>query len=286
MGMAEILRQSRRMWWRGTYKGTIFRYPNGEVVCDDALNLLNALQDQSATVIFLDPPFNLGKAYGKNGKRADQKSEDDYGRYMTRIILRAAEVLKPGGALYLYHIPKWALRLASVTEDHLLFRHWIAVSMKNGFARGKRLYPAHYALLYFTKGPPETFRRPKIAKPICPRCNKDLRDYGGYKKYVEQGINLSDVWEDISPVRHRRFKHRKANELPMKLVRRILQISGSRDGLVVDPFSGAGSMLVAAREAGIRFVGGDVDQGLLKIIDERLQCEALMKKTKSKGANP
>ena len=34
--------------------------------------------------------------------------------------------------------------------------------MKNGFARGKKLYPAHYALLYFTKGMPASFQRPKI----------------------------------------------------------------------------------------------------------------------------
>jgi site-specific DNA-methyltransferase (adenine-specific) len=273
--MADIVRQSRRKWWRSTYRGTVYRYPDGEIVCDDALNLLAALRDGSASVIFLDPPFNLGKTYGRNGKAEDRKTEGEYGKYMARVIVRATEVLEPGGALYLYHIPKWAVRLAVVAEGHLEFRHWIAVSMKNGFVRGQRLYPAHYALLYYTKGPPKAFSRPKIPKPVCARCKKDLRDYGGYKRYVEDGINLSDVWDDISPVRHRRFKHRRSNELPLKLVRRILEISGSRNGLLVDPFSGAGSMIVAAREAGMRFVGGDVDHGFLKVIDARLNGEVL-----------
>ena len=268
--MGHVIERSRRRWWNGTYRGTIRRYRDGEIVCADALCFLNALREESAAVIFLDPPFNLGKAYGRNGSKADRKSEGEYRAYMAKIISRSAAVLETGGALYLYHIPKWAIRLASEVESHLTFRHWIAVSMKNGFVRGERLYPAHYALLYYTKGDPGIFNRPKIPKPICARCRKDLRDYGGYKKYVEDGINLSDVWDDISPVRHRSAKHRRSNELPVKLVSRILAISGKGAGLVVDPFAGTGSMLVAAREAGMSFVGADIDRGFLHTVEARL----------------
>lgn len=268
--MTQVIEKSRRRWWNGTYEGIIYRYHDGEIVCADALRFLNALRDESAAVVFLDPPFNLGKAYGKNGKKADRKSEAEYEEYMAKIISRSAKVLEPGGALYLYHIPRWAIQLANEAETHVTFRHWIVVSMKNGFVRGQRLYPAHYALLYYTKGDPKNFSRPKIPKPICARCQKDLRDYGGYKKYVEDGINLSDIWDDISPVRHNRFKHRRSNELPMKLVSRILEISGKKGGLVVDPFAGTGSMLVAARDAAMSFVGCDVDRESLDIIHGRL----------------
>ena len=73
---------------------------------------------------------------------------------MKQVIDRSAEVLKDGGALYLYHIPKWAIRLAPFLEHALDFRHWIAISMKNGFVRGNHLYPAHYALLYYTGSSP------------------------------------------------------------------------------------------------------------------------------------
>ena len=270
--MAHVMNMSCRRWWRRTYHGTTYRYPDGEIVCDDALRLLDALRNGIAAVVFIDPPFNLGKAYGKKGKEADRRSEAQYHEYIAKVIARSAEVLEPGGALYVYHLPKWAIQLANVAEAHLTFRHWIAISMKNGFVRGKRLYPAHYALLYYTKGEPKALNRPKIPRPICARCKKDLRDYGGYKEYVADGINLSDVWDDISPVRHRRHKHRRSNELPMKLVSRILEVSGTKGGLVVDPFAGAGSMLVAAREARMRFVGGDVDPDSLDVMDARLDA--------------
>ncbi|HUF03694.1 MAG TPA: site-specific DNA-methyltransferase [Aridibacter sp.] len=277
--MAVELKRSRKKWWARTYSGDIVRFPDGEVVCDDALKFLGSLRKESADIVFIDPPFNLGKSYGQNGAVSDNKSETEYLEYMTEVISCATTVLRPGGAMYLYHIPKWAIRLSNVLEKHLDFKHWIAISMKNGFARGQSLYPAHYALLFYTKGRPSSFFRPKIPKPICARCGKDLRDYGGYKKFVEKGINLSDIWDDISPVRHKQFKFRRNNELPLKLVSRILDISGTRRGLVVDPFSGTGSMLVASRKAGMQFVACEIEQEYVRKIEQRLELEVEEHKT-------
>jgi len=268
-----LLKQSRRGWWKGTYKGTIYRHTAGEIVRDDALRCLESLRDGCADIVFLDPPFNLGKRYGKNGSHHDRKRESEYVEYMEKVIARSAKVLKDGGALYLYHIPKWAIRLSPYLEQHLDFRHWIAISMKNGFVRGDHLYPAHYALLYYTKGKPGSFNRPKVPKPICARCKKELRDYGGYKEYVANGINLSDVWDDVSPVRHRKTKTRAANELPLVIPERVVTISGCRGGLVVDPFAGSGSTLVAALSAGMRFVAADCEEEYCALMSKRISGE-------------
>ena len=76
----------------------------------------------------------------------------------------------------------------------MLFRHWIAVSMKGTFPRGRKLYPAHYALLYFTKGVPRIFNRDQVRLPIpkSRHCNKDVKDYGGHRKYLNPlGLNLN-----------------------------------------------------------------------------------------------
>ena len=262
--------RSRRRWWKSTYKGQIYRHPKGEIVHDDALNCLTSLRDECADIVFLDPPFNLGKRYGKNGSHHDRKKESEYVAYMAKIVARSAEILKDGGALYLYHIPKWAIRLSPLLEEHLDFRHWIAISMKNGFARGAHLYPAHYALLYYTKGKPGVFNRPKVPKPICAKCKRDLRDYGGYAKYVADGINLSDVWDDVSPVRHPKTKTRAANELPLVIPQRAIAISGVKDGLVVDPFAGSGSTLVAAVEARMRFVAADCEEEYCDLMLQRV----------------
>jgi len=230
------------------------------------------MRTETADIVFLDPPFNLGKPYGRRAARADRLAQDEYFAYMTQVLSQATRVLKHGGALYLYHIPRWAIRFASTLAPQLSLRHWIAISMKNGFPRRNYLYPAHYCLLYFTKGEPKIFSRPKIAPSRCRHCRAYVKDYGGYERFVRNGINLSDIWDDISPVRHSKYKHRKSNELPILVLRRVVSISGKRGGLLVDPFAGAGTSLVAAQESKMRYVGGDSVPGYCRLMIRRLDA--------------
>ncbi len=271
------VKQSEQIWQSGTHKGSFYRKPHGEIIHDDALHCLESMHESCADIVFLDPPFNLGKRYGKNGSHHDRKKECDYLDYMKKVISRSAAVLKEGGALYLYHIPKWAIRLSPYLEQCMQFRHWIAISMKNGFVRGDYLYPAHYALLYYAKGIPNVFQRPKVPKPICARCKKELRDYGGYKKYVKDGINLSDVWDDVCPVRHQNTKTRIANELPLVIPERVITISGRRGGLIVDPFAGSGSTAIAAMAAGMKFLVADSETEYCELMVKRVSKYSSMK---------
>jgi site-specific DNA-methyltransferase (adenine-specific) len=114
--------------------------------------------------------------------------------------------------------------------------------MKGTFPRGKKLYPAHYALLYFTKGEPNTFNRDDIRLPIpsCRHCGKDVKDYGGHRKALNPlGINLTDIWDDTAPARHTQFKARWGiNELKPVIPSRCIQMSTTVGDVVLDPFAG------------------------------------------------
>ena len=272
--MRNVARQdtgmARGTWWKDGPPGPVQQLPRGQVVCADALDFLCHLRDACALVVFIDPPFNLGKAYGDDGE-GDRRRAHEYLAYMTKVIERACVVLREGGALYFYHIPRWAIAFANILGRSLDFQHWISISMKNGFVRPKHLYPAHYALLHFSKGKPSIFRRPKIPTQRCRHCQGYIRDYGGYEKYVRRGINLSDVWDDISPVRHAKYKHRTPNELPLEIPRRAVSISGWPNGLFVDPFAGSGASLVAAQERGMRFVACDRKEEYCNLMARRLR---------------
>lgn len=257
-------------WWTSIPRQIIYSSRSGEVVRSDALEALTGLSDKCVDLAFIDPPFNLGKNYGSNGKSGDRLAEEDYYQYLCQMLTEVVRTLKPGGALYLYHIPRWALRFAAVLDEYLSFRHWIAISMKNGFVRGEGLYPAHYALLYFTKGAPAVANRPKISPATCPHCDEYIRDYGGYAEHVADGVNLSDVWDDLSPVRHAKYKNRTANELPMKLTSRVLSISGTPGGVLLDPFAGSGTSVMAARAHKMKFIAIDRELENCKLIVERL----------------
>jgi site-specific DNA-methyltransferase (adenine-specific) len=253
------------------YKVYRRRHLKGRVFLGDASAFLQGLRAASADIVFLDPPFNLGKLYIAGKPHADSLPDETYKAWLTGILNQSIRVLKPGGALFLYHLPRWAMVFGFELMNRLQFRHWIAVSMKNGFVRGRRLYPAHYALLYMTKGDPTIFRRPKLSLEFCRSCGQTVKDYGGYRLIVEtKGLNLSDVWDDLSPVRHAREKLRKQNQLPLAFTDRVIEISGSPNMLLVDPFVGSGSSIVSAVRAGMRFAACDVVESNCEVVTNRL----------------
>jgi site-specific DNA-methyltransferase (adenine-specific) len=242
----------------------------GYVAAGDALDFLRSIRGEAAGVVFLDPPFNLGKKYCAE-KEIDALPQRIYEGWLKEVLVEAVRILRPGGTLYLYHLPVWAVRFGEFLDSRLEFKHWIAIAMKNGFIRGKRLYPAHYGLLMFTKGEPARLTRPKLTPLRCRHCGEYVKDYGGYLPIIEKkGINLSDFWDDLSPVRHANRKHREANELPQLLFDRIIEISGSPGQLYVDAFAGTGSGVIAAARKGLRFAACDLVRANCNIISRRL----------------
>jgi len=273
-----------KAWWRDTPKEIVYASRTGDIVRADALAALKHVADECVDVAFLDPPFNLGKTYGADGKAGDLLSDVEYQGYISGVLGEVIRTLKPGGALYLYHIPKWAMVFAGQLNGALNFRHWIAVSMKNGFVRGHGLYPAHYALLYFTKGAPAVANRPKIEPATCPHCDEYTKDYGGYTSHIVNGVNLSDVWDDLSPVRHSKYKNRVANELPMKLASRVMAISGKSGSVLLDPFAGTGTSVLAARNKKMKFIAIDRELSNCQLIAERIGRVQMARKPKAQTA--
>ncbi|MGH9718719.1 MAG: DNA-methyltransferase [Bryobacteraceae bacterium] len=239
-----------------------FSTARGAVYKADCMKLFAALRDECVDTVFADPPFNLGKDYG-NGAHQDDLETADYLNWCFGWIDEAVRVLKPGGAIFIYNLPQWAYHLAMHLQSQgMTFRHWIAISMKGTFPRGKKLYPAHYALLYFTKGSPKTFNRDDVRVPVprCRHCKKDVKDYGGHRKYLNPlGLNLTDFWDDTAPARHTRFKARWGiNELKPLIPSRCIMLSTQEGEIVLDPFAGGGSTFEAAEKLKRMWIGAEI----------------------------
>jgi site-specific DNA-methyltransferase (adenine-specific) len=244
--------------------------PLGQLYHGDCLEFLPTVPDESVDLVFADPPFNLGKTYGKGVD--DARAPKDYLEWCATWIKECSRVVAPGGSFFLYNLPKWNIELGHfMNAAGLLFRHWITIDIKLSLPIQGRLYPAHYSLLYYSKGKPKTFSRPRIPIPVCRHCGGDIKDYGGHRnKLNPEGLNLSDVWSDISPVRHQTTKHRNANELPEKLLARILAIATVPGDTVLDPFGGSGTTYVVAQRMGRHWIGcelADVDPIINRLQD-------------------
>jgi len=235
----------------------------------DCMELLGAVRSESISTVFADPPFNLQKEY-RNGFQ-DQWRDADYLSWAFLWIDECCRVLVPGGALFIYVLPRLAFHFAAHLDGPLEFRHWIALSMKGTFPRGQKLYPAHYSLLYFTKGKPRIFNRVRVPIPSCRHCGGDLKDYGGHRKYLNpEGLNLTDFWEDTSPNRHRNSKSRPGvNELKPMIPSRAIEISSGPGDVVLDPFGGGGSTFQEAQRLGRYWIGSEI--GHCDAIEQRFR---------------
>lgn len=245
----------------------IFLTDLGTLYNADCIDVLRNQPDNSFDLIFADPPFNLSKQYDDGIQ--DDLSMSKYVSWCYKWMDECVRTLKPGGSLFIYNIPKWGTYYADFLNKRLTLRSWIGVNMKFSLPLAGRLYPAHYSLLYYIKGSkPTVYHNQRIPLDACRHCGGELHDYGGYKsKMNPKGVNLSDIWSDIYPVRHKNTKNRAFNELSVKMLDRIITMTTNPGDLVFDPFGGSGTTYIVAEMLNRRWVGSEL--GNCTIIQER-----------------
>jgi site-specific DNA-methyltransferase (adenine-specific) len=261
-----------------------FQSQLGRLYQGDCIDLMRNLEGESVDLVFADPPFNLNKLYPSQIN--DDLKESQYLDWCEKWLRECIRILKPGGSLLVWNIPKWNSFVSGYLHSHLSFRHWIAVDMKCSLPIQNKLYPSHYSLLYYVKGErPKTFHPDRLPMKICPKCHSDLKDYGGYKdKMNPKGVNITDVWDDISPVRHAKYKRRKlGNELPIKLLDRIIEMASDESDIIFDPFGGSGTTYAVAELKKRQWIGieigpvEDIINRLSSLEDDKLYLDRIRK---------
>ena len=92
------------------------------------------------------------------------------------------------------------------------------------------------------------------------------------KNYADTylGLQVNNVWLDI-PIAPKRERTGYLTQKPLKLLERIISVSSNPGDLVVDPFAGSGTTLVAAKKLGRRCFGIDVNPDAIMIAEQRLK---------------
>jgi DNA modification methylase len=130
--------------------------------------------------------------------------------------------------------------------------------------RGVRPYPGRYWA--YTKAKMEEYERQG-------RLVYTKTGMPEYKRYLDEmpGQPLQDIWDDIPPI-NSQAKERLgwATQKPLALLERIVELSSDPGDVVLDPFCGCGTALVAAHKLGRRWVGIDLTYLAIAVMKARL----------------
>lgn len=257
--------------------------PDDPFVCGDARDM-HAIGNGSVALVVTSPPYFAGKRYEEELDRDGVPgSYLEYLQLLRDVFAECRRVLEPGGRLAvnvanLGRKPYRSLSsdvMAILQDDlHLLPRGEIIWQKGDGAsgscAWGSFRSPANPVLrditeriLVVSKG---RFDRAKSAKE---RQRLDLPHESDI--WTEDFMRATlDVW-DIPPESARRVQH--PAPFPVELPARLIQLYTYRGDLVLDPFMGSGSTLVAAAQTDRRYVGYDLDPTYVGLARTRVRLE-------------
>lgn len=240
----------------------------------DAIEWIETLEPGSVDLVFADPPYNLGR------ERWDAiGSPTDYLEWSARWIRAAARVLRRDGSLYICGFSEVLADVKAVAAPHFAGCRWLVWYYRNKANLGRDWGRSHESILHL-RGPDfaldvDAARVPYNAHtlryPSHPQAESSR--YGG-KPYVWQpnplGAKPRDVFEVPTLTNGMREKTSHPTQKPLELVRRLVGAATRPDGLVVDPFAGSGTTLVACEALGRRWLGCELDAGFQRLIVDRL----------------
>jgi site-specific DNA-methyltransferase (adenine-specific) len=94
------------------------------------------------------------------------------------------------------------------------------------------------------------------------------------KRYLDEmpGTLLTNVWTDISPINSRAAERLGyPTQKPVELLERIISASSNPGDVVLDPFCGCGTALVAAEKLGRKWIGIDITYLSIAVMKARLK---------------
>lgn len=262
----------------------------------DCFDLVKKIDDASIDLIYMDPPFYTQRIHKLTDRYGDEFSFNDswenINKYIEYIEVRleaCKKVLKDSGSIFL-HCDRNASHYLKIALDRVFgeknFQSEIIWCYKRWSNSKKGLLNNHQVIFFYSKT--NKFKFNSIYTDYSYTTNIDqilqerVRDKNGKSKYkidedgnvvmgqAKKGVPLSDVW-DI-PFLNPKAKERVGypTQKPIVLLEQIIKLVTAENDIVLDPFMGSGTTLVAAKLLGRRFIGFDISDDALMLAEKRL----------------
>lgn len=236
-----------------------------EILNIDCMEGLRKLPDNSVDLVIADIPY-----HGITEESWDNQWEtlDDYVRWLRELFREFSQVLKTGGACYVWscisHYPVVQLAL----NDYLDYAATITWKKQRG--RGNGWGFNREEICVNTKGKHE-FKKVESQTLMLPHLRKGRLDYsnGGRRERKRDYKLASSIWDDIPQVCSYR-KQFHPTEKPVECTRRMLEASSNPDDLVLVPFVGSGSELEACIRLERNYIGMEISEKYCEVARDRV----------------
>ena len=236
--------------------------------------LLADLPDETVDLIVSSPPYNLGKEY------ESRVALDHYLEDQGRILAQCARVLKKSGSIF-WQVGAYAnagslvpldIRFFPILEGlGLLPKNRIMWIRQHGLHATRKFSCRHESILWFTKTEKHKFNLDPVRVPQIWQNKKSYRGPNkGELTCNPQGKNPGDVWV-FSNVKHNHHEQTvHPCQFPEDMIARIVLATTDPGDLVFDPYMGAGTVAVVARDSGRHFLGAELDTRYHEVALRRL----------------
>ena len=210
-----------------TQPGDVWVLGRHRLLCGDATkpeDLARVLDGSPADLLLTDPPYNVGYEGGTADRLTianDAMPEADYRRFLTTALTAAAEHLRPGGGFYVWHADTFGLPVRQAAAEAGLGVRQCLVWVKPGLVLGRQdSHWRHEPCLYgWADGAAHTW--------LSDRTQTTVLEFDKPAKNAD----------------HPTMK-------PVGLFAYLISNSCPHGGVVLDPFGGSGTTLVAAEQTG------------------------------------
>jgi site-specific DNA-methyltransferase (adenine-specific) len=238
------------------------------VIEGENLDVLPTLPDAAFDLVYIDPPFNTGRARRRAG-RGYADAFPDYPAFLRPRLEHARRLLAEHGTLYVHLDPRES-HYVKVLLDELFgrecFLNEIVWAYDYGGRTKRRWPPKHDTILVYVRDPERYWfdieaveREPYMAPGLQRSADR-----------VARGKTPTSVWWHTIVPTTSREKTGYPTQKPEGVLRRIVAASSRPGGWCLDFFAGSGTLGAVCRQLGRRFVLIDDNPEAVRIARERV----------------
>lgn len=251
---------------------------NGQqIIWGDALTQLSLIPDESIDLIFIDPPYNIGKTFATTKDK--WKNDDEYLNWCYQWLDLCIAKLKPNGSMYVMTSTQFMPYFDIYLRKSMNILSRIIWEYDSSGVQAKKYYGSLYEpILFCVKDKSNyTFNSNDILVEAKTGSQRKLIDY---RKSIPTPYNTQKIPGNVWHFNRVRFRMQEfenhPTQKPIALLERIIKASSNVNDVVLDPFAGTFTTSYVAQSLGRKSIGIEIAEEYVKIGLRRLQiCDSV-----------